>query len=285
MLAITPSLVTDGASRAQEPQQSYISIMISLDRNLSETWNVVNHSPSRSRNSEERVEFLNFQLQKIVDRIPTGDFESLESTVAPPLWLQAGLKKFCHLRVHHIKFLIQISAYGSIRDAISNPTSTDSVVTAAIKSIDLHFEMENSGGISPLMLPIMTKLLLTSLSIMMFIVSCRPNEYMPLCRKPFETATSILSDVQRHVKDEALNIPRTLHVLDRIIKGSQMSQFHQPVPLISRKEDIGNNINQDEKLGEGSIFEELPTPESEFFTVLGAMGATDILHMPDNIFG
>lgn len=94
--------------------------MISLDRNLSKTWTVVNAPSSQSKNNEERVEFHNFQLQKLVDKIPTGHFKSLEATVTPPPWLQAGLKKFCRLRVHHVKILTQISASGSIRDLISN---------------------------------------------------------------------------------------------------------------------------------------------------------------------
>ena len=105
--------------------------MISLDRILSETWTTANAPSPQTRNSEERVEFLNFQLQKLADKIPTGDFKNLEPTIAPPPWLQVGLKQFSHLRVHHIQILIQISASGSIRDLMSNPISTKTLVTAA----------------------------------------------------------------------------------------------------------------------------------------------------------
>ncbi|KAJ5213038.1 hypothetical protein N7449_000207 [Penicillium cf. viridicatum] len=267
-----------------EPQESYISTMITLDRNLSEIWTIVNSPSSQSKNHEERVEFLNFQLQKLVDKIPTGDFKSLEPTVAPPSWLQAGLNRFCRLRVHHIKILTQISASGSIRDLISNPTSTNNLVTAAAKSVDLHFEMVNAREISPLVLPIMIKLLLTSLSIMMFAVSRYPDEYGSLCSKPFETAIHILSDAQNYVKDPDMNILDTLRVLENVVETSQRSHSQRPAPLISRNEVLGNSVDQGEAFCEGSVFEEFPTPDSELFSVLGSMGAIDILHM-DNIFG
>lgn len=264
----------------QEPQDSYISTMISLDRNLSEAWTLVNSPSPQSKNNGERAEFLNFQLQKLIDKIPTGDFKNLEPTVAPPPWLQAGLKRFCHLRVHHIKILTQICASGSIGDSILNPTSRNILVNAAVKSVDLHLEMVNAGEISPLLLPIMMKLLLTSLSIMMFAVSHCPEEHGSLCSKPFQTATHILSDAQSFVKDPDLNICGTLHVLEKIVEASQK----RSAPSISRKEEIYNSVYQGETFDEGNVFEELPTPDSEFFSMLGSMTATDKLHM-GNIFG
>jgi hypothetical protein len=54
--------------------------------------------------------------------------------------------------------------------------------------------------------------------------------------------------------------------------------------LISGKDEIGNTVDHGEAFCEGSVFEELPTPDSEFFSLLGSMAAADILHM-DNLFG
>jgi hypothetical protein len=257
--------------------------MISLDRNLSETWTIINIPSSQPKNNEERVEFLNFQLQKLVDKIPAEDFKSLEPTITPPPWLQAGLKKFCLLRVHHIKILTQISASGSIRNLISNPTSTNTLVSATTKSVDLHMEMVDAGEISPLVLPTMLKLLLSSLSIMMFAVSYCPDEYGALCSKPFETAVQILRDAQSYVKDPDMNIWGTLRVLEKVAETSQRSHTQRSALLAGRKEDIFHSVDQGEVFCEGSVFEELPTPDSEFFSILGSMGGTDILHM-DNIF-
>jgi hypothetical protein len=257
--------------------------MISLDRNLSETWTIINIPSSQPKINEERVEFLNFQLQKLVDKIPAEDFKSLEPTITPPPWLQAGLKKFCLLRVHHIKILTQISASGSIRNLISNPTSTNTLVSATTKSVDLHMEMVDAGEISPLVLPTMLKLLLSSLSIMMFAVSYCPDEYGALCSKPFETAVQILRDAQSYVKDPDMNIWGTLRVLEKVAETSQRSHTQRSALLAGRKEDIFHSVDQGEVFCEASVFEELPTPDSEFFSILGSMGGTDILHM-DNIF-
>jgi hypothetical protein len=254
--------------------------MLSLDRVLSETWTVVNAPSPQSKNIEERVEFLNFQIQKLVDKIPKGDFMNLEPTVTPPPWLQAGLKQFCRLRVHHIKILTQISASGSVRDSISNPTSRNTLVAAAAKSVDLHLEMVDAGEISPLVLPTMIKLLLTSLSIMMFAVSHCPEEYGLLCSKPFQTAIHALNDARNYVKDPGLNISSVLHVLEKIVETSQK----RLAPSIRRNAEICTSVDQGGTYEEGNVFEELPTPDSEFFSILGSMAATDILHM-DDIFG
>lgn len=180
--------------------------MISLDRNLSETWIIINAPSSQSKYNGERVEFLDFQLQKLVNNIPTEDFKTLEPTVVPPPWLRAGLKRFCRLRVHYIKILTHIGTSGSIRDLISQPKPARALVASAAESVDLYLEMMNAGEISPLVLPTAIKILLSSLSIMVFAVSHFPEEYGPFCSKPFHTAVNILSDVQSYIKDPVLNI-------------------------------------------------------------------------------
>lgn len=241
--------------------------MISLDRNLSETWNIVNNPSSQSRTTEERVEFLNFQLQKLVDRMPAGDFQLLEPTIAPPQWLQAGMKKFYRLRAHHINILTQISASGSVRNLISNPTSANTLMVAAAKSVNLHLEMVNAGEISPLIFSTMLKLLLTSLSLMMFAVLHYPDDYGPLCSMPFETAIQILGDAQSYIRDPDLNICGTLNVLEKVFEASQRSYTQQCSPLAGCKEYVGNSVDQGDIVLEGSVFGELPTPDSEFFSL------------------
>jgi len=259
--------------------------MISLDRILSEIWTLVNSPSSQSKTNREQVEFLNFQLQKLIDKTPTEDFKTLEPTVAPPSWLQAGLKQFWRLRVHHIKILTHIGTSGSIRNLISDPKSTRTLVAAATQSVDLHLEMGNAGEISPLVLPTAIKLLLSSLSIMLFAVSHCPEEYGSLFSNRFQAAIDILSDAQNYVKDPDLNIRGTLRVLEKVTEPSQMSHSQRSAPMINRKEGTGNNAYQGEAFGEGNVLDELPTPDSEFFSMLGDfdMAATDMLNV-DNIF-
>ncbi|OQE14443.1 hypothetical protein PENFLA_c038G03770 [Penicillium flavigenum] len=269
-----------------EPQETYISTMISLDRNLSEIWTLVNAPPSQSNNRKEQIEFLDFQLQKLVDKVPREEFKSLEPTVVPPSWLQAGLKRFYWLRVHHIQILTRVGTSGSIRDSISSPELTRTLVAAAAKSVDLHVQMVNAGEISPLVLPTAIKLLLISLSVMLFAVSHFPEDYGSLYSKHFQAAIDILSDVQSVVKDPDLNIPGTLEVLEKIAEASLISHSQCPASLFNHKENTSNMVYRGEAFSEGSLFEELPTPDSEFFSMLGGFNAaaTDIPHV-DNIFG
>ncbi|KAJ5211163.1 hypothetical protein N7472_001302 [Penicillium cf. griseofulvum] len=251
-----------------EPQESYISTVISLDRNLSEIWTLVNAVSSQSNNKEEQIDFLDFQLQKLVDKVPIEEFKPLEPTVVSPPWLQAGLKRFYWLRVHHIRILIQAGKSGSISDSVSNPKYTRTLVTAAAQSVDMHMEMVNAGGISPLMLPTAIKLLLISLSVMLFAVSHFPEDYGSLYSKHFQTAIDILSDVQIFVQDPDLNIPGTLEVLEKVAETSQISHSQRSTSLINRKECTSNILYRGEAFGDGGLFEELPTPDSEFFSML-----------------
>lgn len=54
--------------------------------------------------------------------------------------------------------------------------------------------------------------------------------------------------------------------------------------LVSGKDEIGNTVDPGEAFCEGSVFEELPTPDPEFFSLLGSMAAADILYL-DSLFG
>ncbi|KAJ5422538.1 hypothetical protein N7491_010983 [Penicillium cf. griseofulvum] len=239
-----------------------------LFANLSEIWTLVNAVSSQSNNKEEQIDFLDFQLQKLVDKVPIEEFKPLEPTVVSPPWLQAGLKRFYWLRVHHIRILIQAGKSGSISDSVSNPKYTRTLVTAAAQSVDMHMEMVNAGGISPLMLPTAIKLLLISLSVMLFAVSHFPEDYGSLYSKHFQTAIDILSDVQIFVQDPDLNIPGTLEVLEKVAETSQISHSQRSTSLINRKECTSNILYRGEAFGDGGLFEELPTPDSEFFSML-----------------
>lgn len=65
-----------------------------------------------------------------------------------------------------------------------------------------------------------------------------------------------------------------------------MSPPKLSAPLINRKEGTGNNVHHGEPAGEGNVFDELQTPDSEFFSMIGdvSMAATDMLYI-DNTFG
>lgn len=89
-------------------------------------------------------------------------------------------------------------------------------MAAATQSVDLHVQMVTAGEISPLVLSTAIKLLLISLSVMLFAVAHFPDDYGSLYSKHFQTAIDIL--MQSVVKDPDLNSPGTLEVLGRLLK-------------------------------------------------------------------
>lgn len=118
----------------------------------------------------------------------------------------------------------------------------------------------------------------------MFVVTHFPEEYGPLCSKAFQTARQILSDPQSYVNNRDLNIHGTLHALEKTVETSQRLDSRQTASLGSGKDEIGSTVDGGEAFCEGSVFEELPTPDLEFFPLLGSMAAAGILIM-DNLCG
>lgn len=260
--------------------------MISLDRNLSETWVIINAPSSQSKDSRERVEFLNFQLQKFVSSMSTGDFTPLAPSVVSPPWLRVSLKRFARLRVHHIKVLAYVGTFSSIKDLISQPQAAKGLITLAAESVDIYMEMMNDGGISPLILPSAIKILLSALSFMLLAVSQSATEYGPLCTKPFHTAIDILGHAQWSNKDPSIDICRTLEQLRSFAEIIQLSPFKRPGPLINHKQGADNtNTDLGQALCEGNVFDELQTPGSDIFSILGDvnMAQPDMLYI-NNIF-
>lgn len=268
--------------------------MISLDRNLSETWTIINSSSrSPSKESRERVEFLNFQLQKLVSNMPTDDFAPLEPTVESPEWLRLGLKLFCRLRVHHIKMLSHVGSFDSMRDLISQPQSARALVTSAAEAVEMTLEMISNGAkTSPLLLPSALKFLLSSLSFMLLVVSHYSTQYRALCSKPFYAAIDILNKMQDVVKDPSLNIRGTLQEMRKIAGVIQLSpppldQSTVPFSFIDAKQGVDGTANTEQTFATPNMFDELQTPNSDFFSNLGDVnisGADSLYMNMSNMF-
>jgi hypothetical protein len=271
--------------------------MISLDRNLSETWAIVNGSKSQSGETFGRAEFLSFQLQKLVDSMPSADFAPPGPSVNPPAWLRSGLRHFCNLRVHHIKMLNYVASFQSIDDLISQPGSARTLLNSAADSVDIQQELMLSGqGSSPLLRPSAVKLLLSSLFFMLLVASRYPADCAPLCSKPFHTAIDILVNVQSTVKDPGLDIGGALDELQRIAKTIQLPNPKRSTPLpfclgsCKEMEDLDASIQPTHQKQQGfagsDVFENLEAPDPNIFSLMDDVNITgnDIFCM-SNMFG
>ncbi|KAI9039006.1 uncharacterized protein KD926_009990 [Aspergillus affinis] len=224
---------------------------------------------------------------KLVASLPTGDFTPFEPTVKPPPWLQTGLQRFCRLRVHHIKMLNYIGSFDSLRGLISQPQAARALISSATESVELHLEMMNDGGTSPLLIPLAIKFLLSAVSFMILVVSHYPEEYGPLCTKPFHAAIEILHNAQQSRKDPSLDVSSTLEELRRIAEVIQLPsppppRQLAPVTLTNGKQDTDNNAHLSQAYGP-NVFDELKPPESSLFSMLGDVNvaANDMLYMDD----
>lgn len=263
--------------------------MISLDRNLSETWAIINSPSSQAKEIRERVEFLNFQLQKLVNNIPTDELTPLEPTLDSPAWLRVGLKLFCRLRVHHIKMLNYVGSFDSIKDLISQPQSARALVTSALEVVDITLEMMNNcgGKTSPLLLPSAFKFLLSSLSFMLLVISHYPTQYRQLCSKPFHAAIDMLNNMQGVVKDPSLDVCGAIQELRKIAETIQLQppeRLAADLPLGDAKQGADNISHLGQAFAGPNMFDELQTPDSDFFSGLGSVNisAPDLLYINTN---
>jgi hypothetical protein len=269
--------------------------MIAIDRSLSETWAIVNTPTPQSEKSRERVEFLNFQLQKLVSSLPIADFTPPKPSVNPPPWLDLQLKQFCHLRVHYIRLLNYICSFKSLTDLLSDPHSARKLLTSAAESIDIQQGMmlsaaaregEADSSPSPLILPSAIKILVCSVSFMLLAVSHYPAEYASLCSDSFYTAREILTNAQSTVKDSDLDIRGTLEELQRIADSIQLPSPppKRPTPSLLLPLALGGGGQQGS--AGSDLFEGLQTPDPSFFSILDEvnLAGTDMLYM-NNMLG
>ncbi|CEL11546.1 hypothetical protein ASPCAL14647 [Aspergillus calidoustus] len=278
-----------------EPPESYLAAMIAIDRSLSETWAIVNSPTPQSEKSRERVEFLNFQLQKLVSSLPIADFTPPKPSVNPPPWLDLQLKQFCHLRVHYIRLLNYICSFKSLTDLLSDPHSARKLLTSAAESIDIQQGMmlsaaaregEADSSPSPLILPSAIKILVCSVSFMLLAVSHYPADYAPLCSDSFYTAREILTNAQITVKDSDLDIRGTLEELQRIADSIQLPSPppKRPTPSLLLPLALGGGGEQGS--AGSDVFEGLQTPDPSFFPILDEvnLAGPDMLYM-NNMLG
>lgn len=272
--------------------------MISIDRSLSETWVIINSPSPQRKENRERVEFLNFQLQNLINNIPTEEFTPLEPALYSPKWLRVGLKLFCRLRVHHIKMLNYVGSFDSIRDLISQPQSARVLVTSAAEAVIIALEMMNNNGgkTSPLLLPSAFKFLLSSLSFILLVVSHYPTQYRAMCSKPFHAAIGMLKKMQGIVKDPSLDICGAIQELQKIAEAIQLlpppPPSSPPPPeesaasflLADSKHETNNSVRLSQTYAGPNVFDELQTPDADFFTNLGDVNisAPDLLYMNMN---
>ncbi|KAL4878054.1 hypothetical protein BJY04DRAFT_221410 [Aspergillus karnatakaensis] len=184
------------------PEHSYHSLNIPLCKITSEVWDLENYKSSNRTNSCDRADFLTFQLERVVDKMPMGNFVPLEPDVTPPSWLNTSLKHLIQLRVNHAKMLVFVQTFSSLEEMLSHPQYTTSLISLAKSSIEVQKEIMGlpKTGSSPLLFPSTITLLLSSLSFLLLAISYSPQVYNTPCNEAVYTAMDILAKSYPWVK-------------------------------------------------------------------------------------
>ncbi|KUL87648.1 hypothetical protein ZTR_05818 [Talaromyces verruculosus] len=178
----------------------------------------------------------------------------------------------------------------TLLDLISQPQSARTLVTFALEGVDITLEMMNNsdGKTSPLLLPSAFKFLLSSLSSMLLVVSHYPTQYRQLCSKPFHAAIDMLNNnMQGVVKDPSIDICGAIQELleiAEIIRLPPPERLAAGLPLGDAKEGEDNISHLGQAFAGPNMFDELQTPDSDFFSGLGNVNisAPELLYMNMN---
>lgn len=268
----------------QEPQNSFLSVMISMNRFLPEIFDLTG-SPPDSKPAEERAEYLDFRIQKLVESLPVGDFDPLDPGTATPPWLQSVMKTFFQLRMSRLRMIIHMRALSSPQAISSQPRSIRALISLAKRSVDLHTETMAAGGVGCLLCRTVDKFLMSSMSCMFLAASYNPSDYGPICRSAFHRAIDMLNRSSSPLNEPHSKAWCTLDDLRRIAEKLQMPTPEQSPAGMSGEESSENTVDIRRQLFEEDFFGSFDASEHGSLGIFGgASPKNSYLSTMDSIF-
>lgn len=258
-----------------QPEHSYDSLNIPLCRITSEVWDLENRT-----NNCERADFLSFQLQRVVDKIPMGNFTPLEPEIMPPAWLNASLKHLLQLRVNHAKMLIYVQKFSSLEEMLSHPQHTISLISLAKSSIELQKEITGlpQTGSSPLLFPSTITFLLSSLSFLLLAISYSPQVYSTPCNEAVYTAMDILAKSYPWVKAPGRESWGSLSDLKAMLATAQTPPGRPPEPGMP-DEIKESSVSLLPDLTQNGAMDALYSSEQDIIPVLEGTDAAGLMYL------
>ncbi|KFY86577.1 hypothetical protein V500_07540 [Pseudogymnoascus sp. VKM F-4518 (FW-2643)] len=221
----------------------YLSAMIGLNRIHSEIVELVNSSAPENKETDERAEYLDFRVQKLVESIPQSGFFPPESTVVPLHSKQVALETFFQLRTSHIRMLTHIRSLSSSHALAYRPRSARTLISLAKSTVDLHVKAIKHGGVDRLLRPTLDKLLMSSISCMFLAASYDPSEYGPMCCNDFHAALNTLSQSEFRLNRLNSNIWCTLDDLRTMGNSIQMPTPEQSPVMMTSSEGPSTGLD------------------------------------------
>lgn len=204
------------------PRHPFLSAMVALNRIHAEIIELINSSSTEKKESDERAEYLDFRVQKLVEGIPQTGFFPPESAVVHQSSRQMALKALFQLRTNHIRMLTHIPSLSSAQALACRPRSARTLISLARSTVELHTATIMVDGVSRFIRPIFDKILMGSVSCMFLAASYDPGEYGPMCSNDFHSALDTLSQCDFSLSGLKSKIWCTLEDLRSIGQSIQM---------------------------------------------------------------
>ncbi|KAH6694792.1 hypothetical protein BKA61DRAFT_584130 [Leptodontidium sp. MPI-SDFR-AT-0119] len=248
----------------------YLSAMIGLSRIHSEIVELVNSSTRETKENDERAEYLDFRVQKLVEGITQNEFFPPDSAAVPLPSRQIALKALFHLRTSHVRMLTHIRSLSSSQALACRPQSARTLVSLAKFTVDLHAKSIKLGGISRLLRSTFDKLLMGSISCMFLAASHDPKEYGPMCCSHFHTALNILSQSEFRLNGWHSKIWCTLDDLRTIGESIQMPTPEQLLVVVNSSEEPSTGIKDIQRpFAEEDFFGTFESTDNELLAIFG----------------
>ncbi|KAI0468465.1 hypothetical protein F4859DRAFT_205157 [Xylaria cf. heliscus] len=178
----------------------YLSTMVRVDRVLGEIMALMNSSPGPGRKEiDERLEFLAYRLEKIVENVQDVTLFPAEILARLPPTTQVVMQQIIAIRITHARMLARIKCVKDLEAFSCRSQSAHSLVSLAISSIDQHqkvFSTISEIGATRAFRFLLERLLGMSVSVLIAAASYNPQVYAPKCRSAFHTALDLLTTFQ-----------------------------------------------------------------------------------------
>ncbi|KAH6661746.1 hypothetical protein B0J14DRAFT_663192 [Halenospora varia] len=254
---------------------------------------VVEHHNSMSKcggkETDERAEFLEFQIQKLMESAREIQLFPPESKVLPSPATQRTMETFITLRTTQIKMLTQVRSLSSSQALSGRPQRAHALISRAIFTVETHAKLISAVGyreVARLFRSMMDRFLMESVSCMLLAASYSPKAYGVMCRNAFHTALDILGQSPHRQRGQNCDAFNSLDDLRRKGETMQMPPLERPFPTVITSDGYSEptQIPQIQQTSTGTdFFPPCEQADLDFFPAPGEMNSS--WELPLNSFG
>lgn len=232
---------------------------------------------SDSKEKTERLEFLDFRVQKLAESFPKDEIPPPASSGPDLATSKEVLEGIYQLRANQIRMFPHIRSLSSAAALNQRLQSAQMLVSLAISSVDLHeriFTASGARGVSHLWRSLMDLLLMGSVSCMFLAASYKPAEYGPACHEAFHRGIDMLQQSPHQSKTVRQRMWCSLGDLRRIGESIQLHSPDRTPPAFcstSGSSASAELLGLHDRHADDDIFASYETLNHDFLTDFGSL--------------